>query len=170
VCGRNSLCRGTDSDSWKELTLQKELLSVRKKLTLKRELLSVGTHFKEGVTVCVEGTHLTEGPTLTVGRNSHYRGSYSMWGKELTLQRQLLSVGNHFTEGVTLFGKEHTLQTDRLCLWELTVQRELLPWELTLQRGLLSVEKNSLYRRTVSSCEKAFTLQRELLSVGVHAL
>lgn len=59
-------------------------------------------------------------------KNSVYRGNVSVRGKELTLKRELLSVGTHFTEGpslsvvtrftegVTVCGKEHTLQRDRL--------------------------------------------------------
>jgi hypothetical protein len=77
--GRTAFYRGTDSDCEKELTLQRELLTVGGKGTHFKEVVNVlGTHFTEGVTVCVEGTHFAEGPTLTVGRNSLYRRSYCL--------------------------------------------------------------------------------------------
>ena len=55
---------------------------------------------------------------LSVGRNTLYRGTDSDCGKEIILQSELLSVGTHFTKGVTVCVKELTFQRDRLCLWE----------------------------------------------------
>jgi len=80
------------------------------------------------------GTHFTEGPSLTVGRNTLSRRTVSGCGKEHTLQRELMSVeGTHFTKGVTVCG--NSLYKGSYCLWELTLQKELLSVgkELNLQ-------------------------------------
>ena len=98
-------------------------------------------------------------------RGGHHWGrDFVCGGKELTLQRDrlcldLLSLGTHFTEGVTVCGegthftegvtvcggKELTLQRDRLCLLELTLKRELLSVGTHFTEGV-TVCGNSLYR------------------------
>jgi hypothetical protein len=77
-----------------------------KELTLQRELLSVG-----------KGTHFTERPSLTIGRKTLSRGTDSDRGKELTLLRDRL-CGNSLYRGSYSLSKELTLQRDRLWLWE----------------------------------------------------
>jgi hypothetical protein len=148
-------------------------------LTLQRELLTVGWNtLYIGVTLCGEGTHLTEGLFLPVGEGTHFTGSITVW-KELTLQRELLSVGRkslyrqsvsscgegtHFTEGVTVCGEvTHFTEIVTVCGKETHFTEGLLlhvEKELTLQRDCLFLwRRNSLYRRTAPSCGMKLTLQ-----------
>jgi hypothetical protein len=92
-----------------------------------------------------------EGVTVW-GMNSLYRGTESV-GTQFT---ELLTIGTHFIKEVTSV--------------ELTLQRELLYVKLTLQREFLSVERNSIYRGTTTSCGEGIYFTERITVCGRNTL